>query len=63
VTEPQRKALMQDARAIQHILIVDLADKASVQQAGEKIMAAVNCGGDRFTPYAEFSKLGGRSKP
>ncbi|SCK36963.1 hypothetical protein VAR608DRAFT_3388 [Variovorax sp. HW608] len=60
VTEPQRKALMQDARALQQTLIVDLTDKAAVQQAGEKIMAAVNCGGDRFTPYAQFSKLGGK---
>jgi hypothetical protein len=58
VTEPQRKALMQDARATQQTLLVDLTDKAALQQAGEKIMAAVNCGGDRFTPHAEYSKLG-----
>lgn len=60
VTEPQRKALTQNASAIQQTLIIDLTDKAAVQLAGEKIMAAVNCGGDRFTPHAQFSKLGGK---
>jgi hypothetical protein len=51
---------MQDARATQHTLTVtsNLRDEAAVQQAGEKVMALVNCGGDRFTPHAVCSQLG-----
>jgi hypothetical protein len=60
VTEPQRKALMQKARALQQTLLVDLADKDALQRAGEGLMASTNCGGDRFTPYAEFSQLRGK---
>jgi hypothetical protein len=60
VTEPQRKALMQDAKSLQQALLVDINDKAAVQQVGEKMMAAINCGGDIFTSNAEHSKLGGK---
>jgi hypothetical protein len=60
VTDLQRKALMQDARATQQTLVVDLADKAAVERAGEGLMASAKCGASRFTPYAEFSKLGGK---
>jgi len=60
VTEPQRKALMQSARSLQQTLLVDLTDKAALQRTGEGLMASINCGGDRFTPYAEFSQLSGK---
>lgn len=54
VTEPQRKALVQDARATQRTLLVDLTDKAAVQRVGEGLMAANHCGAIRFKPFAEF---------
>ncbi|HEY2419744.1 MAG TPA: hypothetical protein VGH84_17645 [Steroidobacteraceae bacterium] len=54
VTEPQRKALMQDARATQRALLVDLTDKAAVQRVGEGLMASNHCGAIRFKPFAEF---------
>ena len=60
VTEPQRKALMQKARALQRTLSVDFTDKAAVQSAGEQTMAATNCGGDRFTPLAKYIELSGK---
>ena len=56
VTEPQRKALMQKARALQQTLLVDPADKDAVQRAGEGLMASTNCGASRFKPFAEFVK-------
>jgi hypothetical protein len=60
VTEPQRKALMQKAKSLQQTLLVDLTDKAALQRVGEGLMASTNCGGDRFTPYKEFSVLNGK---
>ncbi len=42
VTEPQRKALMQDARATQRTLLVDLTDKAAVQRVGEGLIASTH---------------------
>jgi len=55
VTAPQRKALMQSARSLQQTLLVDLTDKASVQRAGEGLMASTNCAGDQFEPSPEKS--------
>jgi hypothetical protein len=55
VTEPQRQALMQDARSTQRTLLVDLADKAALQRVGEGLMAATKCSGDRFEPAREES--------
>jgi hypothetical protein len=60
VTEPQRKALMQTAKALQKTLTVDYIDKDAVQRVGEESMASTVCGRLRFTPYAEFSRLGGK---
>jgi len=60
VTELQRKALMQKAKSLQQTLLVDLHDKDAVQRVGEELMASTNCGGDRFTPYVEFSRLNGK---
>jgi len=54
VTVSQRKALMQDARATQRTLLVDLTDKAAVQRVGEGLMASNHCGAIRFKPFAEF---------
>ncbi|SCK36944.1 hypothetical protein VAR608DRAFT_3386 [Variovorax sp. HW608] len=56
VTDVQRAALMQKARALQQTLLVDLADKGAVQRAGEALMASTNCGASRFKPFAEFIK-------
>ena len=55
VTEPQRQALIQDARSTQRTLVVDLADKAALQRVGEGLMAATKCSGDRFEPSRQDS--------
>jgi hypothetical protein len=60
ITDLQRRALMQKARALQQTLLVDPTDKVAVQRVGEALMASTNCGGDRFTPYSEFSHLRGK---
>ncbi|MCL1962086.1 MAG: hypothetical protein FWG56_10015, partial [Desulfovibrionaceae bacterium] len=57
VTEPQRKALMQEAKVLQQTLLIDLTDKAAIQRSGEELEASGKCGGDRFTPYEAFAKL------
>lgn len=50
VSEVQRKALMQTARALQATLLVDLKDEAALDLRGERLMAAVNCGGQQIHP-------------
>ena len=55
VTELQRKALMQKAKALQQTLLVDLADKVAVQRAGEGLAASTKCAGDRFAPVRSNS--------
>lgn len=60
VSDAQRKALMQDARATQRTLVVDLKDKAALQRTGEGLTASTNCGGDNFSPYATWSSLAGK---
>jgi hypothetical protein len=60
ITDLQRKALMQSARALQRTLILDIKDKAALQKNGEEMMAATNCGGDVFSPYVIFSQLSGK---
>jgi hypothetical protein len=60
VSDVQRKALMQKARALQKTLLVDLKDRAAVQQAGDGLSASTECGGDVFSPYDKFSKLASR---
>lgn len=60
VTDTQRKALMQRARALQRTLIVDTEDRAALQQSGDELMASSNCGGDVFSPFAVFTTLGGK---
>jgi hypothetical protein len=60
VNEGQRKALMQDARATQHTLLVDLSDQSALQHAGERLTASMKCGLIQFSPYETFSKLAGK---
>jgi hypothetical protein len=60
VTEPQRKALMQKAKALQRTLIVDLTDKEALQQVGEATMAATNCGGDSFESFGKYYEVSGK---
>src|SRR4030095_12986600 len=48
LSEAQRKALRQSAKVLQATLTVDLRDKAALQHAGEGLMAATKCAGDRF---------------
>ena len=49
----QKRAVMQDARATQNTLTVDLTDKAALQKAGDALMASSKCLGDSFVPDAE----------
>jgi alpha-beta hydrolase superfamily lysophospholipase len=42
-TQPQRRATLQAARAIQRALLVDLDDRGALQRTGEAIAAAVVC--------------------
>jgi hypothetical protein len=60
VNEAQRKALIQDARATQRTLVVDLKDQAALQKTGEGLAASLNCGGINFPDYADFSRLAGK---
>jgi hypothetical protein len=60
VSDGQRKALMQDARATQRALVVDLRDRPALQKVGEGFGASTNCGADNFPNYADFSRLAGR---
>lgn len=60
VNDAQRKALMQEARALQKTLTVDLTDREALQRSGDELMASGKCGSIQFSPYAEFSKLNGK---
>ncbi|MBN8749167.1 MAG: hypothetical protein J0I65_16870 [Variovorax sp.] len=60
VTDAQRKALMQDARATQQTLVVDLKDEAALQRTDKGLAASINCGSIHFNPYQTFSKLAGK---
>jgi hypothetical protein len=60
VTDVQRKALMQKAKALQRTLMVDVKDSAALQRSGDALMASTNCGGDVFSPYVVFSRLAGK---
>ncbi|PNG53368.1 MULTISPECIES: hypothetical protein [unclassified Variovorax] len=60
ITDLQRKALMQSARALQRTLILDVKDKTALQKSGEEILASTNCGDSVFSPYAIFSHLLGK---
>lgn len=60
VNDGQRKALMQDARATQQTLLVDLKDQAALQKADDGLAASSNCGLIQFSPYAIFSQLAGK---
>ncbi|MGI4777883.1 MAG: hypothetical protein ACRYGA_07135 [Janthinobacterium lividum] len=60
VSERQRKSLMQDARATQRTLVVDLKDEAALQKTGEGFSASFKCGGDTFSDYSVFSRLAGK---
>lgn len=60
VNDKQRKSLMQDARATQQTLIVDLKDQVALQTADEGLAASLNCGGENFPDYVVFSRLAGK---
>jgi hypothetical protein len=60
VNEAQRKALIQDARATQRTLVVDLKDQAALQKTGEGLAASAKCGGDHFSNYADFTRMTGK---
>lgn len=60
LNDAQKKALMQDARATQRTLLVDLNDKAALQKAGEGFGASFNCGMMQFPEYSDFSKFAGK---
>ena len=53
----QKRAVMQDARATQNTLTVDLTDKAALQKAGDALMASSKCLGDMFTPDVELMSM------
>ncbi|MCL2779082.1 MAG: hypothetical protein FWD73_13860 [Polyangiaceae bacterium] len=56
VTDMQKTALMQNARALQHTLTVDLTDQAALGSVGAEIVAAIHCGVSRFSTFADFYK-------
>ena len=60
VNDAQRKALMQEARALQKSLVVDLTSKSALQLSGDQLMAAGRCGSIQFSEYTDFSKLAGK---
>jgi hypothetical protein len=60
VSDGQRKALLQDARATQRALVVDLKDQAALQRVGESFGASMKCGAEKFASFADFSTLAGR---
>lgn len=45
-TPIQKKALLQEARALQKSLLIDISDVSAMQLLGNEVMAAVNCMGD-----------------
>jgi hypothetical protein len=57
LNDKQRKSLMQDARATQRALSVDLRDEAALQKTGEGFAASSKCGGDNFPDFPIFSRL------
>jgi hypothetical protein len=60
VNEVQRKALLQDARATQRTLVVDLRDPAALQEVGDGLAASSKCGGDSFPDFDDFYRLSGK---
>jgi len=54
VTTDQKTALMQNARAFQHTLTVDLTDATALESSRNELMAAVHCGSSRFPAFADF---------
>jgi hypothetical protein len=60
VNDAQRKALMQEARALQGTLTVSLKDQNAVQAADDRLAASSQCGSIQFSPYDAFSKLARR---
>ncbi|WP_157008344.1 hypothetical protein [Xenophilus azovorans] len=60
LSDLQKRALLQKARALQNTLLVDLNDRTALQKAGEGLMASTNCGSLHFSPYREFSNLAGQ---
>jgi hypothetical protein len=60
VNDKQRKSLMQDARATQRTLLVDLQNQDALQKTSEGLAASLNCGGENFPDYVVFSRLAGK---
>jgi hypothetical protein len=60
VNDRQRKSLVQDARATQRTLLVDLKDQAALQKTSDGLAASLNCGGENFPDYVVFSRLAGK---
>jgi hypothetical protein len=56
LTEVQKKALMQDAKAMQMTLTVDLTDKVALQRVGDIGMASTNCIGNVITNFSDYSQ-------
>lgn len=50
ITDEQKKAACQMARAQQATLMADLTDKAALDQLGDRTMRGVDCLADRFEP-------------
>lgn len=58
ITDRQKKAVLQDARTNQKMLLVDLTDKAALQALGDEGAASIVCIGDVFMPnYQDGHKL------
>ncbi|MGI4777881.1 MAG: hypothetical protein ACRYGA_07125 [Janthinobacterium lividum] len=60
IDERQRRSLMQEARARQQSVLVDLKDQACLQQTSETSIASSNCGASSLPDYAVFSRFAGK---
>jgi hypothetical protein len=55
LTEVQKKAAMQKAKALQMTLTVDLTDKVALQKVGEIMMASSKCIGGKIINFTDYS--------
>ena len=61
ITDIQKKAATQLAKALQNALLVDLTNQVALQAVGDESMAGISCLTDTFEPnYQEGSKLIGK---
>ena len=61
LSDAQKRAAIQAAKALQRTLTADLQDKVALQKVGDGLMASTKCLGDRFAPdISSKSELSGK---